>query len=104
MDGAGINLGDINTEIALGIQVAGVLIPLAKGLVAKIEGIGTKTTTITFTDLVAADAAELDAIQQLSTDDLTAVNAELVRLGRPPIAPLDPPAPPTAVGPENSGK
>lgn len=66
--------------ITLGLQLAGVFVPIVKGLIAKIEGIGTGNVTIAFTDLVAADTAELDAITNLSTDDLTSINAELSRL------------------------
>jgi len=82
-----------NEYVTLGIQVAGVLIPLGKALVQKIEGIGAGAVTITFSDLVAADTAELDAIQKLSEDDLAAVNAELTRIGLPAL-----PAPPSSGG------
>ena len=80
-----------NEYVTLGVTVAGVAIPLIKGLIAKIEGIGTGNVTITFADLVTADLAELDAIQQLASDDLAAVNAELKRMGFPTL----PAAPPT---------
>jgi hypothetical protein len=82
-----------NEYVTLGVTVAGVAIPLIKALISKIEGIGTGNVTITFSDLVAGDLAELDAIQQLSTDDLTAVNAELTRMGFPtlPAPPAGPP-------------
>jgi len=76
-----------NEYVTLGIQVAGVLIPLGKALVQKIESIGQGAVTITFSDLIAADTAELDAIQQLSEDELTAVNAELKRIGLPELPP-----------------
>lgn len=79
--------------VTLGINVAGVAIPLIKALVQKIEGIGAGNVTITFSDLVAQDLAELDAIAKLSTDDLTAINAELTRLGLPTL-PAPPPGPP----------
>ena len=82
-------LAGTNGYIALGIQVAGVLIPLGKALIQTIEGIGQGSATITFTDLVAADDAELAAIVQNSETDLAAVNAELAKLGLPQL-----PAPP----------
>jgi len=80
-----------NGYVALAISAAGVLIPLGKALVQKIESIGKGSVTITFTDLVAADDAELAAITQSSTADLDDINAELKRLGLPEL-----PAPPTA--------
>lgn len=82
-----------NEYVTLGIQVAGVLIPLGKALVGKIKEIGTGSVTITFTDLIAADTAELDAIQKLSEDELAAVNAELTRIGLP-VLPAPPPTGP----------
>jgi len=94
-----VNLGEINQDVVLAIQLGGVLVPLVKGMIANIERIGEKTTTITFTDLVAADTAELTAIKQLSADDLLAINAELQRQGLPPMPSVDT-VPPTAVGPE----
>lgn len=94
---AGTSLGSVLTVlqgaggyITLGIQLAGVFIPLIKALIQKIEGIDTGNVTITFSDLVVADMAELDAIMKLSTDDLAAINAELARLGLPTLP--NPPA------------
>lgn len=83
-------IADANGYVALAIQVGGVLIPLGKALIQKMESIGTGSVTITFTDLVAADDAELDAIVQSSTADLEAINAELAKLGLPQL-----PAPPS---------
>jgi hypothetical protein len=79
-------LSDANGYVALAISAAGVLIPLGKALVSKIESIGKGSVTITFTDLVAADDAELATIVQSSGADLAAINAELAKLGLPPIA------------------
>jgi hypothetical protein len=83
-------LQESNGYVSLGIQLAGVFVPLAKALIQKIEGIGTGNPTITFSDLVAADQAEIAAIVQTANADLAAVNAELVRLGVPPLP--NPPA------------
>jgi hypothetical protein len=84
-------LAGTNGYIALGIQVADLVIPLGKALIKDIKGIGQGAVTITFTDLVAADEAELAAIIQTSKADLDAVNAELAKLGLPPLS-----APPTS--------
>jgi hypothetical protein len=81
--------------ITLGIELAGVFVPLIKGLISKIEGIGTGNVTIAFTELLAADMKALDEIAQLSTEDLTAINAELTRVGAPTLpAPAPTPPPP----------
>lgn len=76
-----------NGYVTLAIQAAGVLVPLGKALVQKIEDIGKGSVTITFTDLVTADLAELDAIQKLSSDEIAAINAELAQLGLPALPP-----------------
>ena len=78
-------LQESNGYISLGLQLAGVFVPLAKGLIQKIEGIGAGNVTITFTDLVAHDQAEITGIVTTAGADLDAVNAELVRLGHPPL-------------------
>jgi len=79
-------LAGANGYVTLALTAAGVVIPLAKAAIQKIEGLGTANVTITFTDLVAADQAELLAIVQEAEADLTAVNAELARQGLPTIA------------------
>ncbi len=78
--------------IGLAAQLAGIGIPLVKGLITKIEGIGTGNVTITFTEMVAADEAELQAVIDLADGDVQAVNAELARMGLPQL-------PVTAAGP-----
>jgi hypothetical protein len=76
-------LQESNGYVSLGIQLAGVFVPLAKALIQKIEGIGTGNVTITFSDLVVVDQAELEKIAQTAGADLDAINAELVRMGHP---------------------
>lgn len=87
-------LADSNGEIALGIEAAGVVIPLAKGLVQEIKQIATGSESVTYTVLIQMDGAELDAIDKLAEDDLAAINAELVKLGKPPVPTGEPPTPP----------
>jgi hypothetical protein len=83
--------------ITLGLELAGVFVPLVKGLIAKIEGIGAGNVTIAFTELLAADMKALDEIAQLSTEDLTAINAELTRVGAPALPATAPTTPPPIV-------
>jgi hypothetical protein len=81
--------------ITLGLELAGVFVPIIKGLISKIEGIGTGNVTIAFTELLAGDMKALDEIAQLSMEDLTAINAELTRVGAPTLpAPAPTPPPP----------
>jgi hypothetical protein len=84
-------LSDSNTAITLGIELAGQLIPLGKGLIKEIRSIATGAETVSYEVLLVADGKELDAVHQLATDDLAAINAELAKMGQPPL----PVAPPT---------
>jgi hypothetical protein len=89
-------LENTNGYVALAIEVAGELVPLGKALVTGIKQIAQGGKTVGYTVLLQMDAAELDAIDKLSTDDLTAINVELVKLGLPPVAVpgATPPTPP----------
>jgi hypothetical protein len=91
-------LSDAGTIIGIGIPIAGQIIPLATGLVKEIKSIATGAETVDYQVLIQMDGAELDAIHKLAEDDLTAINAELAKLGQPPIttppAPAAPPATP----------
>jgi hypothetical protein len=82
-------LSQSNQIIFLGLEIAGQLVPLVKGTIKEIKKLATGGTTVTYEVVVKADSAELDAITQLAVDDLAAINAELKRLGQPPIPPYD---------------
>jgi hypothetical protein len=82
-------LSKSNRVIVLALEVAGELVPLVKGTISEIRKLTSGSTTATYDVVVKADAAELDAITQLAADDLAAINAELKRLGQPPIPPYD---------------
>jgi hypothetical protein len=77
------------SAVTIGLEVAGQLVPLVKGAVTEIKKISSGAKTETYQVVITADAAELDAITKLAADDLTALNAELARLGVPPIPPYD---------------
>jgi hypothetical protein len=83
-----------NGYVALAIEVAGELVPIGKALVTGIKQIAQGGKTVTYQVLLQMDAAELDAIDKLSTDDLTAINVELVKLGLAPV-PVPGATPPT---------
>jgi hypothetical protein len=76
-----------NSYILLALQVGDAVVPLVKGLIAGIRKVGEGTDTVSYEIVVRTDQAELDDVVKLSSDDLAAINAELQRLGQPPIAP-----------------
>jgi hypothetical protein len=88
-------LAGASGDITLAMNVAGVLIPLVKGVIKSIESIGAKQETVTYEVLLQTDGAALDAIDALAAADLAAINAELVRLGLQPV-PVAPPDAPAA--------
>jgi hypothetical protein len=85
--------------VTLGVNIGGALIPIGVGLVKEIKRIATGQDTVAYAVLIQMDSAELDTVDKLSTDDLAAINAELAKLGKPPISPLDAGAPGPAVDP-----
>lgn len=78
-------LASANGYIALGLQVGNLVLPLMKGLIKEIRTIGGGTETVSYEIVVAADMAELDAVDKLALDDLIAINAELHARGLPEI-------------------
>lgn len=85
-------LASANGYIAIGLQVGNLVLPLMKGLIKEIRTIGTGTETVSYEIVVAADMAELDAVDKLALDDLIAINAELNAKGLPEIPlPTKPP-------------
>jgi hypothetical protein len=91
-------LASANGYIALALQVGTMLVPIGKALVKEIRSIGAPQETVTYEVLLQVDAAELEAIDKLATDDIAAINAELTQYGVPPI-PLPAPAPPIVQAP-----
>lgn len=73
-------LAGMNGEVTLALNAAGVLVPLVKGAISEIRQIAAGANSITYAVLIQTDDAELDAIDKLSNDDMTAINAELARL------------------------
>lgn len=80
------SLADANGYVNLAIQLAGVAIPIGKWLVSEIKSIAGGSVTITYQAVLAADHAELVAIQDIADADIAAINAELTRMGKPPLA------------------
>jgi hypothetical protein len=86
-------LANANGYVALAIQVGETLIPIGRGLVKEIRSIGAPQETVTYQVLLQMDGAELDDVNKLAVDDITAINAELATYGIPPIPLPTPPAP-----------
>ena len=92
-------LASTNTYVSLGIEVAGVIIPLVKGLIQEIKQIATGEQTVAYQVLLQTDEGDLQQVITVSDADLAAINAELVRLGKSPLpvpAAAAEPAPPAA--------
>lgn len=84
-------LAKSNAVISLGIEVAGVLTPIVKGLISEIKLISAGQQNVSYQVVLQTDESDLQQVITLSDDDLAAINAELVRLGKAPL-PV-PPAP-----------
>ena len=82
-------LEETNKLVVLGLEIAGVIVPIVKAAIRGIHQIATGSETVSYAVLVQVDSAELDAIDKLSIDDLTAINLELVKAGAKPL-PLPP--------------
>lgn len=85
------SLAGVEGGVTLALELAGDIVPLAKGMVQEIRQVATGKATTTYQLLIQTDSSELDAIDKLSTDDLTAINGELVKIGLPPV-PVPPPS------------
>lgn len=70
--------------ISIAVPIAGTLIPIVVSVVKSIEGVGA-AQTIEYSLVVQQDQAALDAIIAAGTADLATINAELVRMGMPPL-------------------
>lgn len=85
-------LSEAGGYVGIAVQLGEVLVPIGKALITKIKGMSAGNETIDYQLMVAGDQTELLDVDKLSIDDLAAINAELVRLGKPPL--VIPPAPP----------
>ena len=87
------SLESVNSEISLGIFIAGQLIPLIKGTYQAIRNLfGGTATEVDYAALQISTQAEILAAIQAAGLDLDAANAELVKLGVAPVT-LDSPVP-----------
>lgn len=89
-------LWQTNMIVSLGLQIAGVVIPLAKGLVSSIKQISQGETTVTYQVVVTTDENNLQQVDAISDADLAAINAELTRLGKQSLPVPASAAPPAA--------
>lgn len=91
----------VNGELVLAVQVAGLLKPIIVGVVKQIKQAVSPTQEIEYTVVLSTGQDKLDKIIDLIDTDLDEINAELVRLGHPPLQkPGEPEVPPEAPTPD----
>jgi hypothetical protein len=78
-------LQSANGWVTLGMEVGGVVIPLVKALIKKIEQTTGAGGSVDYQILLTADQATLESVTQISLADLAAINSELTRLGLPTL-------------------
>jgi hypothetical protein len=80
-------LSSTNAAVSIGLVVGETVVPLIVGLVKEIKSqIAGEGDKVEYTVVVQAEHAVLDKIIADGTADLAAINAELERLGLPPLA------------------
>jgi hypothetical protein len=80
------SLADANGYVELAVTLGEEIVPLGKWAISEIRSINAGVETISYQAVVAADQAEDALTKQLAGADLTAINAELLRLGKPLLA------------------
>lgn len=78
-------LEKVNGELVLAVQVAGLLKPIIVGVVKQIKQAVSPTQEIEYTVVLTTGQDKLDKIIDLTDVDLDEINAELTRLGHPPL-------------------
>jgi hypothetical protein len=89
-------LASANSYIEAGLVIAGVTVPLIKGLITDIKQMTSGGGTVTYEVVVQQDEASLQNTVTLSIADLEAINAELTRLKQTPVTVPSAPEPPAA--------
>ncbi len=77
-------LANVNGEIALGLQVGTLVLPLVKGIIKEVKSLSGEET-IEYTIAVSTGQANLDHAMQVDDLILADVNSELTRQGVAPI-------------------
>lgn len=80
-------LQDANGYVALAVTIGEQVVPVGKWLVSEFKALSTGGETVSYPVLVQNDLTELNLVEQMAADDLNAVNAELAKLGKPPLVP-----------------
>lgn len=78
-------LTSLDQLVALALQVGGTLAPLIVGIVKRIESVKTPTGDIEYTVVLSIGQDALNKAEASFEDTLASVNAELVRMGKPPL-------------------
>lgn len=75
-------LAETNAYVQLGLEVAGIVVPIGRALIQEIKQITTKQNTVAYQVLVQMDETDLQAVVTLDIAEIVAINAELTRLGK----------------------
>lgn len=75
----------VSGVLSIAIPAAGAVVPLITGIVALIRKRKNSQGDVEYTVVLKLGQDELDKVIQVSTDDLSAINAQLAVLGKPPI-------------------
>lgn len=87
-------LASANSYLEAGLVIAGVTVPLIKGVISDIKQMAAGGGTVTYQVVVQQDEASLANTITISVADLEAINAELTRLKAATLTiPTEPPAP-----------
>lgn len=84
------SLAQINGTVGLVATIAGVAIPLVAGVVKKFKTDVFGATTVEFTLVLQTTQAELNSDISIAQQDLSDINAELQKMGRPPLQVVKP--------------
>jgi len=84
-------LQNVGGWVTVGATIAGVALPLVKGLITDIKKITSPQGVVTYQVVISTDEAEIAGVVALADVDLAAINEYLVSAGLPPL--VVPPAP-----------
>lgn len=78
-------LSESSAVITLALEIGGELVPIFKGAINEIKQIAAGQDSVSYSVLIQGDQADLATVDSVAAADLVAINAELTRLGKPPL-------------------
>jgi len=76
----------VGSIVSLVLPAVGEGIVLVTGIIKEVKSLTNSEGTVEYTVVLAEGKAQLGASIQVSQDDLAAINAELVKMGKPPLS------------------